>query len=64
MLSPVFYSAGCKNCANMCPRTFSLEDDYGRARAVQQGVSCYPFWNVEWQEHMHGNCALLYLLEV
>lgn len=32
--------AGCKNCANMCPKTFDLEDDYGRARAVRQGVVC------------------------
>ena len=30
--------AGCKNCANMCPKTFDLEDDYGRARAVRQGM--------------------------
>ena len=38
MLSTAFWSAGCKNCANMCPKTFELEDDYGRARAVRQGV--------------------------
>ena len=63
MLSPAFYFAGCKNCANMCPKTFSLEDDYGRARAVQQGVSYHLFWNVDRQEHLEGSCAVLNLLE-
>ena len=25
----------------MCPKTFDLEDDYGRARAVRQGLVCF-----------------------
>jgi ferredoxin len=28
---------GCKNCTHVCPKTFAIEDDYGRARAMQQG---------------------------
>lgn len=30
---------GCKNCTNVCPKTFEIEDDYGRARAMRQGVT-------------------------
>ncbi|CAL8460661.1 g191 [Coccomyxa elongata] len=29
---------GCKNCTNVCPHTFAIEDEYGRARAMRQGV--------------------------
>ena len=29
---------GCKNCTNVCSKTFAIEDDYGRARAMQQGA--------------------------
>ena len=28
---------GCKNCTHVCPQTFAIEDDYGRARAMHQG---------------------------
>jgi ferredoxin len=28
---------GCKNCTSVCPKTFAIEDDFGRARAMQQG---------------------------
>lgn len=29
---------GCRNCTNVCPKTFDIEDDFGRARVMQQGV--------------------------
>lgn len=41
MRSQVFVSEetciGCKNCTHVCPQTFAIEDDYGRARAMRQG---------------------------
>ena len=32
---------GCKNCTHVCPQTFAIEDDFGRARAMRQGRT---FW--------------------
>eukprot|EP00884_Botryococcus_braunii_P011066 jgi/Botrbrau1/19961/Bobra.0059s0077.1 len=29
---------GCRNCTNVCPNTFSMEDDFGRARVMRQKV--------------------------
>jgi len=29
-------SAGCKNCANVAPGVFAIEEDFGRARAYNQ----------------------------
>ncbi|KAK9798198.1 hypothetical protein WJX73_003293 [Symbiochloris irregularis] len=31
-----FTCIGCRNCTNVCGKTFELEDDYGRARVVSQ----------------------------
>ena len=33
------WGAGCKNCANVCSKTFFMEDEWGRARVRQQGVA-------------------------
>lgn len=33
-----FSCIGCRNCANVCPRSFAIEEDYGRARVQQQGT--------------------------
>jgi ferredoxin len=27
---------GCKNCANTAPKTFEIEESFGRARAISQ----------------------------
>eukprot|EP00877_Chromochloris_zofingiensis_P006742 jgi/Chrzof1/2320/Cz11g10260.t1 len=32
-----FTCIGCRNCTNVCPKTFDMEDDWGRARAMAQG---------------------------
>eukprot|EP00879_Flechtneria_rotunda_P017836 GHRR01018695.1.p1 GENE.GHRR01018695.1~~GHRR01018695.1.p1 ORF type:complete len:276 (+),score=42.07 GHRR01018695.1:108-935(+) len=29
---------GCRNCTNVCPNSFAIEDDYGRARVMRQGM--------------------------
>jgi ferredoxin len=29
---------GCRNCTNVCPKTFQMEEDFGRARVFQQKV--------------------------
>ncbi|KAF6266417.1 hypothetical protein COO60DRAFT_1474816 [Scenedesmus sp. NREL 46B-D3] len=29
---------GCWNCTSVCPKSFAIEDDFGRARVMQQGV--------------------------
>ena len=29
---------GCRNCNNVCPKTFGMEEDWGRARAMQQNI--------------------------
>lgn len=29
-------STGCKNCANIDPKVFEIEEDFGRARAASQ----------------------------
>nr|GMN67242.1 hypothetical protein TIFTF001_036306 [Ficus carica] len=31
-----FSCIGCKNCANMCPDVFGIEEDFGRARVYNQ----------------------------
>ncbi|GFR44944.1 hypothetical protein Agub_g6034 [Astrephomene gubernaculifera] len=31
-----FACIGCRNCNAVCPRTFGMEEEYGRARAMQQ----------------------------
>lgn len=31
-----FTCIGCKNCCNVCPKTFGIEDMFGRARVMQQ----------------------------
>lgn len=33
-----FTCIGCRNCNNVCPATFEMEDEYGRARVMRQGV--------------------------
>lgn len=31
-----FTCIGCRNCTNVCDKTFQLEDEYGRARVISQ----------------------------
>jgi len=31
-----FTCIGCRNCCNVCPSTFAIEDDWGRARVMRQ----------------------------
>lgn len=33
-----FACIGCRNCNNVCPKTFGMEDEFGRARVMTQGV--------------------------
>lgn len=33
-----FSCIGCRNCNNVCPKTFAMEEEYGRARVMRQGV--------------------------
>lgn len=33
-----FTCIGCRNCTNVCPASFAIEDDWGRARVMRQGV--------------------------
>ncbi|PSC75503.1 electron transporter heat shock binding [Micractinium conductrix] len=33
-----FTCIGCRNCNNVCPKTYEMEDEWGRARVMQQGV--------------------------
>ncbi|GLC42491.1 hypothetical protein PLESTB_001104000 [Pleodorina starrii] len=33
-----FSCIGCRNCNHVCPKTFGMEEEYGRARAMQQDV--------------------------
>lgn len=33
-----FTCIGCRNCNNVCPSTFMMEEEWGRARVAQQGV--------------------------
>lgn len=33
-----FTCIGCRNCNNVCPMTFEMEEEYGRARVYRQGV--------------------------
>lgn len=32
-------TAGCKNCANICPKVFQIEEDFGRSRVYSQSGS-------------------------
>ncbi|GAB2263035.1 hypothetical protein Droror1_Dr00004032 [Drosera rotundifolia] len=52
-----FNCIGCKNCANLCPKVFRIEEDYGRARAynqsgnpdlVQQAIDSCPVDCIHW----------------
>lgn len=38
MLTPAARAKGCTNCCAVCPTTFALEDDFGRARVMNQRV--------------------------
>lgn len=29
---------GCRNCTNVCPNSFGMEEEFGRARVMQQRV--------------------------
>lgn len=31
--------SGCKNCANVCPNVFKIEEDFGRSRVYSQSGS-------------------------
>ncbi|KAK4438860.1 Chaperone protein DnaJ [Sesamum alatum] len=62
-----FSCIGCKNCANVCPDVFAIEEDFGRARAysqsgqpdsVQQAVDSCPVDCIHWT-----SAAQLSLLE-
>ncbi|XP_051129888.1 chaperone protein dnaJ C76, chloroplastic-like [Andrographis paniculata] len=62
-----FTCIGCKNCANVCPEVFSIEEDFGRARAycqigvhdsVQAAVESCPVSCIHWT-----SAAQLSLLE-
>ncbi|KAG2486330.1 hypothetical protein HYH03_015034 [Edaphochlamys debaryana] len=33
-----FTCIGCRNCNNVCPKTFGMEEEYGRARVMKQDV--------------------------
>lgn len=32
----IVFTTGCKNCANVCSNVFTIEEDFGRARAYDQ----------------------------
>lgn len=62
-----FSCIGCKNCANVCSDVFSIEEDFGRARAccqsgnpdlVQQAIDSCPVDCIHWT-----SAAQLSLLE-
>ncbi|XP_074276052.1 uncharacterized protein LOC141599827 isoform X2 [Silene latifolia] len=62
-----FSCIGCKNCANVAPDVFQIEEDYGRARAykqcgyadlVQQAIDTCPVDCIHWT-----SAAQLSLLE-
>lgn len=36
MASLYLFFAGCKNCANVAPDVFGIEEDFGRARVYNQ----------------------------
>ena len=33
-----FSCIGCRNCNNVCPKTFGMEEEFGRARVIRQEV--------------------------
>jgi ferredoxin len=57
-----FTCIGCRNCCNVCPKTFDIEDDWGRARVMKQGVDVQDKLQVMagWAgwESTCGGCAL------
>ncbi|XP_078428308.1 DNAJ heat shock N-terminal domain-containing protein [Wolffia australiana] len=62
-----FSCIGCKNCANICPAVFKVEEEYGRARVycqngnsslVQQAIESCPVDCIHWT-----SAAQLSLLE-
>ncbi|XP_009593763.1 uncharacterized protein LOC107785583 [Nicotiana tabacum] len=62
-----FSCIGCKNCANVCPKVFGIEEDYGRARVydqsgntdlIQQAIDSCPVDCIHWT-----SAAQLSLLE-
>lgn len=36
MIMCLLFLIGCKNCANVAPDIFKIEEDFGRARACNQ----------------------------
>ncbi|RWW31575.1 hypothetical protein BHE74_00029412 [Ensete ventricosum] len=64
---PYFFPAGCKNCANVAPDVFQIEEEYGRARVcwqsgnpdlVQEAIDTCPVDCIHWT-----SAAQLSLLE-
>ncbi|XP_019194093.1 PREDICTED: uncharacterized protein LOC109188053 [Ipomoea nil] len=62
-----FSCIGCKNCANVCPKVFDIEEDFGRARVysqsgsgelIQQAIESCPVDCIHWT-----SAAQLSLLE-
>lgn len=49
---------GCHNCTNVCPKTYAMEPDFGRARVMQQkidtdellqeSIDCCPVDCIHW----------------
>ena len=49
---------GCHNCTNVCPNTYAMEPDFGRARVMQQkidsdemlqeSIDCCPVDCIHW----------------
>ena len=49
---------GCRNCTNVCPNTYQMEPDFGRARAMaqkvdndemlQESLDCCPVDCIHW----------------
>lgn len=62
---------GCRNCTNVCPATYEMEPDFGRARAMaqkadndemlQESLDCCPVDCIHWVCHVamlppHTHC--------
>lgn len=61
---------GCHNCTNVCPKTYAMEPEFGRARVMQQNIDsdemlqesidCCPVDCIHWVrlQSWRGHCAV------
>ncbi len=55
-----FSCIGCRNCNNVCPKTFAMEEEYGRARVMVQDADTEAKLQVGCLVHKRGRVGYIW----